>query len=216
MYYLSVFSVLLPLLIGIILFKNLEVNSRLMLILLAFASISQLSSYFLAKGHVWIFYNLYTIIDSVVWAYIFFRNSKRTAIKISIFTIVLFQLTGALYSFISKGIEIKFFSEFVCLNSILQILWVLSFFYERYISEQVIALERDPMFWYCIGILIYAPTTYFLFAFYDIVQVEKKYANLWSIHHVLNVCMYFIFSIGILINVMRNSKYRNVFSRNKS
>lgn len=185
-----------------------------MLILLAFASISQLASYFLTRNsEIWVFYNLYTVIDSIIWAYIFFRNSKRVAIKGAISGIVLLQVITAIYLFISVGIDTKFFNEFVCLNSLLQILWVLSFFYERYTSEEIEALEKEPMFWYCVGILIYAPTTYFHFAYYYIIQAEEETSGMRTIHHLLNAGMYFIFSFGILINVLRTSKFRNAFIR---
>lgn len=205
---------LLPLLLGIILFRKLEINSRLIVLLLAFATISQLASYFLERGEVWTFYNTYTVVDSVIWAYVFFRNSKMRVIRLFILIIVLLQVALAAYVFSSFGIKKEFYNEFVCLNSLLQTLWVVSFFYERYNSEEIDALEKEPMFWYCVGILIYAPTTYFHFAYYDVIQVEET--NLASIHHFTNALMYFIFSIGIGINALRTLKFKNASSRNKS
>ncbi len=190
-----------------------------MIILLLFASMSALSGkIFNTKSQMWTFYNTYSLLDSLVWGYIFYRNSRNKKIKIIITTIIFSEVIFAFYLFSSIGIYTRFFTELVCLNSLLELLWVLSFFYERYKRDEVAALEKEPMFWYCLGILVYAPTTYFLFVFFEVVRFSNdvNYKNLWSIHYLLNTSMYLIFSIGILTNVLKPSKLINVFSRYKS
>lgn len=188
----------------------------MMVFLLAFASVSQLASFFLTNWNkIWTFYNAYTLIDSLFWGCLFFRNSKSKTIKYIIITALFLQVFVSIYVFSFIGINKRFFSEFVCLNSLLESLWVLSFFYERYKRDEIEALEREPMFWFCLGILIYGPSTYFLFAFYEVIRgsQDTAYEPLWTIHDCLNICMYFIFSIGIAGNVARSSKFRNAFIR---
>ncbi len=190
-----------------------------MVLLLTFASISQLASYFLTNwNEIWTFYNIYAVIDSIVWGYLFYKNSKSKWIRSALITIISLQAIASVYIFSSVGVNKRFFFEFVCLNSLLQLLWVLSFFYERCRMEEIEALEKEPMFWFCLGVLIYAPTTYFLFAYYEIVSNSKDpvHKPLWTIHHFLNTCMYLIFSIGIYSNVIRTSKFRNVVIRDQS
>ena len=178
-----------------------------MTVLLSFATISSLAGYYdLGKAPI---YNIYCLLDSLFWGYLFFRNSKNRVIKIVILLIILFQVMAFL-SFSRAGISKRFLSELVCLNNLVQLSYVLAFFYERYKREEIQALEKEPMFWFCLGLLVWAPTSYFLFAFYEVASDD-----LWTIHHFLNTCMYVIFSFGIYVNVIRNSKLRNVFSRNK-
>lgn len=188
------------------------------MVLLSFASISSLAGHTLTiQNQVWIFFNSYCLLDSVIWGYIFFRNSKNKTIRATIIIFLLSEVFLAFYLFYSIGISSRFFTELVCLNSLLELLWVLSFFYERYKKDEILALEKEPMFWYCLGILVYAPTTYFLFVFFDIINSnDVNYKNLWFIHYLLNTLMYLIFSIGILTNILRTSKLSNVFSRYKS
>jgi hypothetical protein len=170
------------------------------------------------KNHVWIFFNSYSLLDSLIWGYIFYRNSRNEKIRATIIIFLLSEAFVAFYLFYSNGIRSRFFTEFVCVNSLLQILWVLSSFYERYKRDEILALEKEPMFWYCLGILMYAPTTYFLFVYFDIIRNgnDLNYKNLWSIHHLLNTFMYLIFTIGILTNILRTSKFRNVSISYKS
>ena len=119
--------------------------------------------------------------------------------------VVLTEVTVSLYLFSEIGIYNRFFTEFVCLNSLLQVLWILSFFYERYTRDEIRALEKEPMFWFCLGLLIYAPTTYFLFVYYEF--VKNNHTHLWTIHSLLNTCMYVLFSVGICTNIKQTSKF---------
>ncbi len=209
----SAFSVFLPFCLGLILYARLDINSRVLMILLFFASISQLAGHF--NINKFITYNIYCFLDSALWGYLFFRNSKNNRIRSGILILVVLQAVISIISYSVSGIGHRFFSELVCLNNLLQLLWVLFFFYEKYMLEEVVALEKEPIFWFCLGILIYAPTSYFLFAFHDTISsgTNLRYSNLWSIHGLVNTFMYVIFSIGIYINVIRTLKHRNVTSR---
>ena len=209
----SIFSVLLPLIVGLVYFKTLDTNSRLMELLLVLASIPQLAS--LTKWEYnTVLYNGYMLVDAILWGYIFYRNSKNSIIRGSTVVIIALQLVTAIYMFNKTGINTIFHSEFVCWSNLVQSLLVLSFFYERYKREEILALEKEPMFWFCLGILIYAPATYFRFAYYQ--SVGKTDYWLKSLHHLPNTGMYLVFTVGLFVNVLRTSKFRNVFIRHQS
>jgi len=88
---------------------------------------------------------------------------------------------------------------------------VLLFFFNLYKKEDIERLEKKPMFWYCMGILIYSSPTYFLFAYYDHIKqgITDKYLYLWALHDVMNMLMYIIFTKGIVSNKSGN---RNVYA----
>ena len=218
MYYLSAFSVLLPLFAGIILFRKLDLNSCVVVLLAFFASVAQIASYLLRKEDVWKYFNIYTVVDAVLWAFIFFRSSRLRVIRTIIFIVISLQVITTVLLFVKNGIQGRFYYEFVCLNSLLETLWVLSYFYEYYTGESIGPLERQPLFWFCLGILNYSPTTYFLFVFYEKIKVDQtpEYANLWSLHGFINACMYFIFLIGIVVNAKQTSKSMYVFGKHQS
>ena len=202
---LSVYSVLLPLGLGLIIYRYLGTNSRIVIMLLAFATASQFASLIKSEGIKWAFYNLYTVIDSLVWTFLFFRNSQKKEIRFFILIISSIVTIWTFAIYIAQGIDARFYHELVCLNSVVQVIWVLAFFYERYLSEEVQRLITEPMFWYSLGLLIYAPCTYFLFAFYHEVHANPAYTNLWLLHNVINSFMYFIFAVGVFVNLKRAS-----------
>jgi hypothetical protein len=207
----SILSVCLPFITGLILYKKLDTNSRVLVILLFFATIAQVSTY-----STWadIFYNIYTVLDPVFWGYLFFRNSKNQWIKMFILVTTFVQPVLSLSRFYSLGLSDQFYSQLVCLNNVLLLLWVLSFFYERYYTENIQALEKEPLFWFCLGILIYAPCSYFYFAFHETVRFKTNpfSVKIKAIHDLLNTAEYLIFTIGIYINVRKNAKYQNAFN----
>jgi hypothetical protein len=201
--FLSVYSSLLPLLLGMILIKHLDISSKLLLLLLSFANVAQFASLLPEISRVYIFYNVYTIIDLVLWALIFAYNITNTRHRKIILSIA--GSLAVLYVAVNirNGFGTRFFNEFVCINSVLQLLWVLTYFYEQYKGEELRSLGRQPIFWLCLGLLVYAPCTYFVFAFYNVIMDESSYSHLAMIHSILNVIMYLIFSIGMYMNVKR-------------
>ena len=208
LYILSVYSVLIPLFLGLLFINRIDANSKILLVLMTFASIAQIATYVLPENRIWIFYNGYIIVDAAFWALIFLKNIKTLWIKKLISLLFLTQLIIFLY-YVSHGkVAIRFYNDLVCLASLLQVIWIVLFFYERYSKEENAALEKEPMFWFCMGLLLYAPCTYFLFAFYHVINRPgpNPYALLWTLHHILNACMYLIFSIGICVNFKSVSK----------
>ena len=192
---LSIFSIFLPILLSIVLFNRLDRNSTIVFILLLMAGFPQLAYRFAVHDVRIVLYNAYILIDFVVWGYIFLINSKNRVLKNLIRLSILFSIVCSLALFLSTGIECRFYSELICLNSLLQVLFILAYFYSLYLTDQEIELQRKPMFWFSLGLLVYAPVTYFHFAFHSRVS-----ANVAIIHNLVNALMYIIFSIGILAN----------------
>ena len=195
---------------GLLIFNKLDFNSKMLILLLACATPPNLSKYiFSDEKHRWIVYNINTLVDSAIWGFIFLRSSRSKKIKILTVFLLCVQAIAFIWTCLFFGIASRFYNEFVCWDSLLQIFWVLSYFYEKYKYNAVSAFEREPLFWFCLGILIYAPTTYFHFAYFKIIRVDKspEVANLWNLHSLLNGLMYMIFFIGIIVNRKRASRY---------
>jgi hypothetical protein len=202
----SLYTVTIPCIAGILVYKHLEANSKMILILLIFASLSQLAPVFLQnKNEIWSFYNLYIIVDVSFWGIIFLKNQKNKAIKTIVGCVLFLHLAISSFFFYNFGIANRFFNELVCFDSLAQVIWVLSYFYGLYKNEEVEKLEYKPMFWFCLGILIYTPSTYFLFVYYNKIKLSagNDYIYLWRLHDLMNAFMYLIFSVGMWINKMK-------------
>lgn len=196
---LSVYSVLLPFLTGLLLWKFQDANARIMVILLAFATLSQfLGTYF--NEFQSDIYNLYLIPDGTLVSLIFFRNARIKTIRILIFSLWMILIIGTVWSFLKHGIHNRSFFDLICLDSAVQVICVLVYFYEKYYSEKNMMLKEEPLFWFSLAILFYAPCTYFMFAYRNFFG---KSDHLWKYHDILNTLLYFIITIGLLVRVKK-------------
>jgi hypothetical protein len=203
--YISAYSILLPIVTGLLYLRQFDANARIMFLLILLAGIPQLTSVLL-DGHKYIaskiaMYNVYALADPLVWSILFFRNIKNKKVRRLVAAIPVLQVSLWFYLLAVKNIQPYLFTEMICLTSVIQVLWIAVFFYEQYSSYDVSGIETKPLFWFCLGILIYAPTSYLLFVFYDqIHENPKKYSSLWDIHSVVNTLMYCVISVGFWVN----------------
>lgn len=197
----SEYSILIPVSIGFIIFKYLDKNSFLIFLLMVIATFPQLAAHYASEEEENILYNLYTVIDITIWGYVFFLNYKSKKLKfVIVFSLIAFVLLS-IFIFNKFGIKPSFIFELVCLASLMQICFILAYFYSLYTNEEWIELEKSPICCFSLGLLIYAPITYFYFAFYADVPPPLK-----LIHNIINTLMYLVFSIGLLTNLSNQPK----------
>jgi hypothetical protein len=203
--YLSIFSVFAPLSIGIFHYRQLETNARILLLIVAFASIPQfltLISPALPVG----FYNSYIIVDVILWPLLYFVSSESSKLRKTLLILMLLNVVIDLAFVLSNFSSGRFFYELVCVDSIFQVIYVSLFFYELNLRNEFIDLRRLPLFWFSIGILFYAPCTFFVFLFYfkiNKIYGEGESSYLWRIHDFFNILMYVLFAVGLLIKSKR-------------
>lgn len=178
---------------------KLDWNSRLILVLLVWATISQMS-FFLSGNAKSAVYNFYTFADLAIWALLFYVNSKRIEVRVPILLFTIAFIGYALYLYQGLSFTDRFVNELACISSLIQVFFVLAFFYSLYYNQLNIQLERKPIFWFSLGLLAYAPVTYFLLVFYNEVRGKDEYSDLWIIHNIMNTGMYVIFAIGMYHN----------------
>lgn len=194
---LSIYAVIIPLITGILLWKLQEVNARIMVLLMAFASFTQIFPEFFPASRCPV-YNLYIFIDVLLWSFMFIKSVRLKIAKAFIILLLLsFTFIFSYYIYNNGGIDKEFHSGLVCLDSVFQVLCVLIYFYERYNAEQILNLEKEAMFWFCIAILIYAPCTYLRFA---LLSSKITFANLNTFHSILNILLYVLITIGLAVN----------------
>lgn len=203
----SVYSILAPLLVGLVYFRQLDANSRAVMLLAMLAAIPHMAKAILGRGEGTPVYNAYALVDGVFWAAVYYRNCKQRALRHTIALLAAVVFAIALSVLLPGGFSARFHHELVCLNSIFEVLLVLVFCYEKYRADMDGPLSLEPVFWFSMGLLLYAPSTYFFFVFFPEVSDTKRteMVPLWNIHHLLNATMYLIFSIGMYVNKWRTA-----------
>jgi hypothetical protein len=206
----SNYAPLIPFAVGIAIFRKLDRSSMIVLALLLLSSISQLFSRYTNRHPLQgVVFNCYLIADMVMWALVFYLNSRLTSIRLLILFVLSLE-ASVIFSAIRRESVWRFFSEYVSFNCVVHSTWVLLFLFERYKDATTHRLEYEPLFWFALGLLFYSPATYFLFAFYEIVRGSASEApeKLWWIHDVVNPLMYALFTIGMIMNTRQEKLIR--------
>lgn len=197
----SIWIIVVPLIIGGYNLLKLSPDSLLVFGVIVSAAVPQLFRAF-HGGSVMlnISYNLYTPVEFILLFILFFSNIKKKCFReIFYFTFAVFF--GSLILAISFfGLANKFISELVCIANILYCLWILLIILEQYGSDSFIITFRKPFFWYMAGVFLYAPCTLLIFSLWNYIKKnpDSFLNNLWIIHHVFNILMYLMFSVGLI------------------
>lgn len=199
----SIWIILLPAITGVILFKRLDRDSRIIFIVVLLACIPQVLKSFLDGTRVLtVVYNIYTPIEFTVY-WILFRQkiTSQTRKKILDVMACIFLVASA-YIIYQNNIFERFLNEWVVLNNIFQVSWVGLCLLEYYYSEDGLINSSQPFFWFLIAITGYASCTAVFFSLWHLIKnnTEQQFYIVNAIHHIFNTLLYIFFTIGFLKN----------------
>ncbi|NOT92394.1 hypothetical protein [Ferruginibacter sp.] len=118
-----------------------------------------------------------------------------------IFYLAGFLVTGAtIYLFYTQGIKAKVLFELICLVNLLYVFFIFYYFLKMFRNDAYIFSFKEPFNWYILGLLLYAPCTFFLFADYlnTSANLHHGKSTLWVIHNIFNITLYVTFTIGFI------------------
>jgi hypothetical protein len=197
----SIYSVFIPLLVGILNFKNLKSNSKAVLALVLVACIPHLAT-ILDQSLPVALYNGYIVIDAIAWPIIFLLSLDGSAQKKLYLTLGGFSVITVISVLLWLGFTKRFYYDLVCLNSMFQVIYIALYFYNLNARDIYVNLRKLPVFWYALGLLLYTTCTFFVFLFYFKINRfynEEGPTYLWRIHDFFNILMYGLFTYGFTI-----------------
>ena len=199
----SLYSVFLPLIVGIINYRQIEASANILLLIIMFACVPHIATIVSPKGSLpVIYYNGYIFIDALLWPLFYFLSSKALKIRKLFLILMVLNLSMVVSYVLISGYAKRFYYEMVCVNSVFQTILVTIYFFELNNSNKLILLKKEPGFWFSLGLLFYATCTFFIFLFYYKINkyfTKSQLNQLWIIHHFFNAFMYILFAIGLSI-----------------
>ncbi|MEO6706349.1 MAG: hypothetical protein ABIN04_10945 [Ginsengibacter sp.] len=206
----SIYSILLPLLVGVIFFRKLSKDSRLVWGVVFAGTIPQLLKPVIDNTtSLDTIYNLYIVIEFVIISFLF-RNKfylKRlnAVFRISILVYVILSLPVIIFN----GIQNRFLNEWICLNSLAYTTWILIFLLEQYNDQYVFKLTfNSSFFWFITGIFFYSLCTLLIFSFWRFIETSPKNISdkLKAIHEIFNTNLYLFFTVGFFTEIIHLKK----------
>jgi hypothetical protein len=197
---LSTWSIVLPLLLGLVRLTVLSRDSKIVWGIVALGAIPQLLPPF--KEDVQnVTYNLYTPLEFFM-VYLLFYNKYRTRLARLVFrgSVAVSILFSVLF-WIRLGVSGRFISELVCVNNLLYTTWTLAFITEQFSADDMSRLSfRWTTFWYIAAYFLYAPCTILIYSLWDYINENRDSPlnDLRIIHYIFNISLYVFFTIGFL------------------
>lgn len=206
---LSIYSVLLPLIMGCCLLKYISKDSYVVLGVVVLATIPQLLKPFVFNHRLLdAIYNLYTPCEFILFFVLFNSKVYHPLRKRIILTTFVSGLLLIILSMIWFGINGRFLNELVCLSNLLYTSWILLVILDQYETEDAKIDASTPFFWYLTGLLFYAPCTILIFSLWYYIKEhpESILTPLLIIHNIFNLTMYILFTKGIWKDYQVNKK----------
>ncbi len=215
-FFLSAYTVIFPLVLGLIGFSRFSKALQYFVILLLLVLISESTAFYLGwqKLNNLIVYDVFTAVEyaflMIVFSNWFEKRGIRTALLASIPVFLLVWLYG---KFIAGSTD-QFDSIFLSVESVVFVfLSVIVLIKEM--KDSTVLLVDNPVFWVSSGLLVYFAGNLFVFALIDqLLQPGiERFHGAWMIHTVLNVTKNILFSLGFLSTGAPSLKIRSLWRK---
>lgn len=202
--FISIYSILIPVVIGICFYKKHSFDSKLIWGIAAIGAIPQLlNPVFKGTRFLTVSYNLYIPCEFILFFFFFRSKFSRTGSK-KLFYIITFSyiIITIIFLFIN-GILSRFLNEWICLNSLVYTAWILLLILEQYDDDTKLSImPGTPFFWFMLGIFLYSLCTMLIFSFWNFIETTSAETSgiLKAIHQVFNINLYIMFAIGLIMD----------------
>ncbi len=200
--YFSTASILLPILISIFRWQQINPLQRLIAYLAGITLIGELVILIAAYqlGNNLPFIHLFTVIQFIVLSQIFKRGLVPFISSSIIQGLVLFIIGLALVDAIWLNGIYNFNSYARPLASLILISLGLAFLYKTLSELKIRSLEREPLFWITVGVLLYFSGNLIIFISTNYVKISNQaLLTLWSVHAIFNIILNTTYAIALWV-----------------
>ncbi|HEY0742181.1 MAG TPA: hypothetical protein VGD40_11995 [Chryseosolibacter sp.] len=200
----SIWIILLPALLGLLIVNRLDRDSRLILLaVLAGCAPQVLRPFIHGTALLNLLYNIYTPIEFLIYWMLFSSKIISPQRRTFLHVLALGFLLYSIYLVFSNGLGTRFLNEWVIASNIIQVLALCLCLLDYYFHDDSVINLSQPFFWFLAGITCYAPCTVIFFSLWFYIQnsAPENQIILKNIHHVFNILLYISFTIGMLKNL---------------
>ena len=142
-----------------------------------------------------------TLLEFVLLAWVYHRALAPSASSRWLGGVVVVFALGSLLSYLEPTGFIRFNTVQRFIESLLVLLLVIQYFIKVIRELVIIRLERDPMFWVSVGLLLYFCGNVFIFisSNYVVQRSEALGVKLWAIHAILYMVLNGFYAVALWI-----------------
>lgn len=146
--------------------------------------------------------NIFSTIELMFYSWLFSREINNIFLSAMIKIAGSILLLGILANFLFfQGITREFHSYTYLAGSILIILFAAAFFFNNFLGEEYVDIPRTPMFWICIGVMLFYAGMFSIYAILlpAIQSGDYTYVQVYIIlTNIFNIILYSCFIIAFI------------------
>lgn len=144
------------------------------------------------------FFSCFTVIEYTLFSIFLYLNFKSATVKKLILGALPLFYGIVFYYIINKNQSNNFDAIPASTESILIIIFCVSFFFEQIRDMEVSFIYSSKTFWIIVAILVYMSATFFLFVSAEFVSQEER-RSYWFINSISNIIKNVLISIAFII-----------------
>jgi len=204
--YITIFSTLIPIGVGLWRHSYLETEVKWLLYLLIPVALNQFISVawlHLVAGNNIPFFHFYIFIELIFIARIFYLYLRKTLLKQFIPLIAIaFSSYYLIIVVVNPSVLLSYLeaTNMRAIEGLIVLFLVGAYFIDVYRKQEILYLQKTAGFWIGGGLLLYFLSNLLLFAFSELVfsQDSDVFQSLWAVHAVLLILLYLNFTIAFL------------------
>ena len=195
---LLIFTILIPIVIGVIHYKTADNDSRLFLFFLIIGFFTDLTMRLLnnveSHRHLVLIYNVYSLIEAL---FFFWYIRKKTESKLLRSFANAFLYTTLPFWIFCHTVYSLLLSEKISQSALFDITYeILAAFLAGFallqLTERSDGITRTPVFWFTMGIFFYCFCTFFIMGYLQTWMAIK----IWFMNNIINLISYSFFTMG--------------------
>ena len=151
-------------------------------------------------------YNLYIPFEFACYAILFNKKFILERVKKIFYSTIIFFALISLFFVLKFNITSFFLNEWIIFNNLIQLIWAGVYLVQVYWVDDLEFDKREPFFWYLIAIICYTSCTTVYYSLWHIILSKSfdHFKFVRGIHHVFNISLYLLFTVGLLKNKKKN------------
>ncbi|MEO1516185.1 MAG: hypothetical protein AAFV95_14265 [Bacteroidota bacterium] len=202
---LSAWSIFVPFILAIVFFRRFDWSQKRLAFVILLGAVADVMAMVVVKvfsiyNNLFIFH-IYTLIEVILIGLIY-RKVLGNVIGEKTINILLVAFSCfAVFSTIFLE-PLNMFNAYTrAVESLLMIFFSVTFFYKIMKEVVIQRLEKLPLFWISVGLLIYFSASLFIFIFSNYIMPSIKLSyTFWGIHAILNVLLNLFYIIALSVN----------------
>ncbi len=199
---LSIYSIALPAVVGLLSYHRLDKIQKAIFFLILLSLITDVSAHWIIRnvGNHHYLYRIFTIAEFTLLTYVFAQSISPFLPDRLFWIIGIGFIAFALIEVIWITDIQQFNSYSTALEGIIMIFYALVFFYKTLHELKIKELEKSPMVWLGIGVLLYFSSSLFIFLFTNYVKSSNNTLFIiWGIHGIFSIILNIIYAIILWI-----------------